>query len=296
MLKSMTGFASAQGGFENFTWTWELRSVNGKGLDLRLRVPDWIEGLETNLRARLSKAVSRGNVSLSLRVQAEDQASRLSINSTQLDDVLAAMAEVESRAMAQGLSLAPARPGDVLSVRGVLENSSVEQNTTGLAKMLVQDFEAVVSSFVDMRVTEGAALNSILNQHLDDIEGLTAQAVDAAEARKPEVARNLKDALARVLDNSDGADENRVAQELAMLSVKADVTEEVGRLGAHVTAARNLLAQGSPIGRKLDFLTQEFNRETNTVCSKAQSGALTTIGLELKTIIDQMREQAQNVE
>jgi len=209
---------------------------------------------------------------------------------------LAAMAEVESRAMAQGLSLAPARPGDVLSVRGVLENSSVEQNTTGLAKMLVQDFEAVVSSFVDMRVTEGAALNSILNQHLDDIEGLTAQAVDAAEARKPEVARNLKDALARVLDNSDGADENRVAQELAMLSVKADVTEEVGRLGAHVTAARNLLAQGSPIGRKLDFLTQEFNRETNTVCSKAQSGALTTIGLELKTIIDQMREQVQNVE
>ena len=135
-----------------------------------------------------------------------------------------------------------------------------------------------------------------MNGQLDTIERLTAEAAKAAEARKSEIAENLRSQLARVLQNSEGADESRVAQELAMLSVKVDVTEEIDRLGAHVKAARGLLAAGSPIGRKLDFLSQEFNREANTICSKAQSVALTTIGLELKTVIDQMREQVQNVE
>ena len=296
MLYSMTAFGSGKGSFEAYSWTWELRSVNGKGLDLRLRVPDWIEGLEAGLKVRLAKVLSRGNISLSLRVQSEDLAGSLSLNQGQLSGVLAAMAQVEAQAMDMGVSLAPANAADVLSVRGVLETGNAAQETGGLFKALIADFEPVLDSFLAMRATEGAALEQVLNNQLEEIARLTVEAAKAAEARKPEVAENLRNALARILDNSDGADENRVAQELAMLSVKADVTEEIDRLSAHVDAARGLVAKGSPIGRKLDFLSQEFNREANTVCSKAQSNALTTIGLELKTVIDQMREQVQNVE
>ncbi len=296
MLYSMTAFASGKGSYEGYSWTWELRSVNGKGLDLRLRVPDWIEGLEAGIRSRLSKSLSRGNIALSLRIQSEDQAGSLSLNEQQLAGVLEAMSQVETRAMDMGLSLAPANAADVLNVRGVLEAGTADQDTSGLCKAVLKDFEPILEGFLAMRATEGAALVQVLGDQLDEIARLTTEAASAAEARKPEVAENLRKALARVLENSDGADETRIAQELALLSVKADVTEEIDRLGAHVVAARDLLAKGSPIGRKLDFLSQEFNREVNTVCSKAQSSALTTIGLELKTVIDQMREQVQNVE
>lgn len=296
MLNSMTGFASGRGGCDGYCWVWDLRGVNGKGLDLRLRVPDWIEGLEAALRARLSQMLERGNVSVSLRVQAQEQGGRLTVNAANLDDVLDALALVEARAMERGMTLAPSRPADLLGLRGVLESSSAEQDTAALATALIADFETVLSAFRDMRRNEGAALAGLLSAHLDEVERLTAAAARAAEARRPETRRALTDALARVLEAAEGFDETRLAQELAMVAVKADVTEEIGRLGAHVTAARALLAQGSPAGRKLDFLSQEFNREANTLCSKAQSTELTTLGLELKAVIDQMREQVQNVE
>ena len=292
----MTGFASARGAHEGYSWAWELRGVNGKGLDLRLRVPDWIDGLETGLRARLTGALARGNVSLGLRVQAEEQAGRLRVNAAQLDDVLAAMAEVEARAMAQGLSLAPARPGDVLAVRGVLEAASSEQDTAELSSALLADFDGVLAAFQNMRAAEGKALHTVLTAQLDEVASLTEAAAEAAEARRDDMAAALRMSLARVLDNADGVDEARLTQELALIAVKSDVTEEIDRLRTHVTAARDLLAQDGAVGRKLDFLMQEFNREANTLCSKAQSGGLTTIGLALKAVIDQMREQVQNVE
>ncbi|WP_246040452.1 YicC/YloC family endoribonuclease [Roseovarius arcticus] len=296
ITNSMTAFATGRGGADRIEWTWELRSVNGKGLDLRLRVPDWIAGLEAGLRARLSGALARGNVSLALRIQTGEAGGRLSVNSAQLDAALDAMAEVEARAMARGLSLAPARPGDVLSVRGVLETSEAEIDTTTLKTELMTDFEAVLADFAAMRAQEGAALAVLLTAHLDEIECLTTAAASAAEARRAEMSQALKASLARVLDGAPGADPDRVAQELALIAVKADVTEEIGRLEAHIAAARELLASAAPLGRKLDFLSQEFNREANTLCAKAQSSPLTVIGLDLKAVIDQMREQVQNVE
>ncbi len=295
-VNSMTGFAAGQGTDGPWSWTWELRSVNGKGLDLRLRVPDWIAGLEAELRARLSGVVARGNVSLTLRVQAEDAGGRLRVNSAQLDDVLNAMAEVEARAMERGLSLAPARPGDVLAVRGVLEVATDQADTGTLKTALCTDFERVLADFTAMRASEGAALHALLDAHLGDIARLTDDAVTTAHGRAPEMAAALAASLARVMEAASGTDPVRVAQELAMIAVKADVTEEIGRLQAHVSAARDLLASGTPIGRKLDFLAQEFNRETNTLCAKSQSSALTAIGLEMKVAVDQMREQVQNVE
>ncbi|MFD0858074.1 YicC/YloC family endoribonuclease [Roseovarius aquimarinus] len=295
-LRSMTAFAAGRGGVPGHEWTWELRSVNGKGLDLRLRVPDWISGLEAGLRAKLTAALSRGNVSLSVRVQAEEAGGRLTVNAAQLDAALDAVAEVEARAMARGLSLAPARPGDLLGIRGVLEMTSAEADTEALCAAMLTDFDAVLSDFETMRAQEGAALAALLEGHLAEIARLTDAAATAAEARRPEAAAALTAALARVMEGAPGADEARVAQELALIAVKSDITEEIGRLHAHVEAARALLASGAPVGRKLDFLAQEFNREANTLCSKAGSSTLTAIGLEMKAAVDQLREQVQNVE
>ncbi|MBL4769130.1 MAG: YicC family protein [Rhodobacteraceae bacterium] len=296
MIRSMTGFASAKGELTPYSWGWELRSVNGKGLDIRLRVPDWLDGLETDLRAQLAKSVSRGNVSLSLRLTRGEEAGGLSLNTATLNTVLTALAGIEAKAMERGVSLAPSKASDLLSVRGMLETSFGNDDTTPLIAQLKHEFAPLVQAFVQMRSDEGASLNTVLSQQLQQIETLTARAAVLAEQRKDERAETLKVNLARVLGNVEGADPDRVAQELALIAVKADVTEEIDRLAAHVKAARDLLTKGGIVGRKLDFLMQEFNREANTLCSKAQSTELTSVGLDLKAVIDQMREQVQNVE
>ena len=297
LLKSMTGFASGKGDFAPFTWSWELRSVNAKGLDIRLRVPDWLDGLETALRAQLSQSVTRGNVTLSLRlVRTDDAGGQLSVNQATLDAVLAALSVVETRAAQSGTTLAPSKGTDLLALRGVLDVSSAEQDHRPLVARLKQDFGSLVAAFVQMRADEGTALEQVMQAQLTTIDTLTQQAATLTKARRDQVADTLKTNLARVLDNSEGADPDRVAQELALIAVKADVTEELDRLMAHVAAARALLETGGPVGRKLDFLMQEFNREANTLCSKSQHSGLTAVGLELKAVIDQMREQVQNVE
>jgi uncharacterized protein (TIGR00255 family) len=292
----MTGFASAKGQWNAYSWSWELRSVNSKGLDLRLRVPDWVTGLEAGLRVRISEAVTRGSITLSLKLGREEDAAQLAVNTVQLDRVLAAMAVVEERAMQQGVSLAPSRAADLLSQRGVLEVVSGDEDSDPLKAALMEDIEPLLADFIDMRRREGAALNDVLSAQLDTIAALTDQATQAAIARRDEMAAALRTALARVLDNSAGVEETRIAQELALIGVKADITEELDRLVAHVGAARELLSSDAAVGRKFDFLAQEFNREANTLCSKSQSKTLTAIGLELKAVIDQMREQVQNVE
>ncbi len=296
MIRSMTGFASAKGELAPFNWGWELRGVNGKGLDLRLRVPDWLDGLEAVLRAQLSKSVARGSITLSLRVSRGDENGALVLNRATMGAVLDALEVVEGEALERGLTLATSKASDLLMVRGILEAGQGNDDTAPLMVRIKAEFGDLVAAFVQMREHEGAALSQVLAEQLDRVAALTAQAAELAEARKSATAMALRTNLARVLDNADGADPSRVAQELAMIAVKADVTEEIDRLGAHVTATRDLLTKGGTVGRKLDFLMQEFNREANTLCSKAQSTDLTAVGLELKAVIDQMREQVQNVE
>ena len=296
MIRSMTGFASAKGAHAPFSWGWELRSVNSKGLDLRIRVPDWISGLEAGLRTQLGKSVSRGSVTLSLRVAREDTGADLVLNRAALEAVLNALADVEQDALDRGITLAPSTGSQVLALRGVMEAGSDDTDTAPLAKAMLAEAEDLIAAFVAMRAEEGKALEGILADQLAQIATLTEEAATLAEARKDDMAANLHANLARVMENVDGPDPQRVAQELALIAVKSDVTEEIDRLRAHVDAARALLADGGTVGRKLDFLMQEFNRETNTLCSKAQSTDLTTVGLSLKAVIDQMREQVQNVE
>jgi uncharacterized protein (TIGR00255 family) len=297
MTVSMTGYASRRGQWGAWAWTWDLRSVNGKGLDLRLRLPEWIEGLEPLVRADLGRTVARGNVALTLKVVregAEDGAA--SVNLPVLRGVLAALAVVEAEAMARGITLRQAGQAEVLSMRGVLDTAAPETDTGPLRDALMADLAPLLADFAASRASEGAALAAVLTAQLDRITALAAEARHEADARRDVAAATLRENLARVLANADGADEGRVAQELAMLAVKADVTEELDRLDAHIAAARVLLADAAPVGRKFDFLMQEFMREANTLCSKSQARALTRVGLDLKTVIDQMREQVQNVE
>jgi uncharacterized protein (TIGR00255 family) len=296
MHHSMTGFAAAQGGSGAHSWSWDLRSVNAKGLDLRLRVPDWLTGLEAQLKARLTNVLSRGSVTLNLRIAREEQAGRLTVNTAALDEVLAALVMVEERAMMQGISLAPSRAADLLTQRGVLETGAGEDDIDRLTADLLKDFDRLVTAFLGMRESEGRALVALLNGHFDRIESLVTQAAAVVDSRRDAMATTLNAQLSRVLESDIKVDPQRLVQELALIAVKADVTEELDRLTAHIAAARDLLAGSGPAGRKLDFLAQEFNREANTLCSKSQNAELTAIGLELKAVIEQMREQVQNLE
>ncbi|MDV7141705.1 YicC/YloC family endoribonuclease [Tropicimonas sp. TH_r6] len=296
MVNSMTGFAAQPGQSGDYIWNWDLRSLNSKGMDLRLRVPDWVDGLEAALRTRIGKAAKRGSLTIGLKLSREVSDGTLSLDPDGLAAALTALMEVGRAAEVAGVKLAPASAADLLSMKGVQGQGAQNVDTKPLRAALLEDFETVLAAFLDMRAREGAALAAILYEQLDRIEALRADAAACLDARAAASALALRAALARVLENADGADEGRVAQELAMLSVKADITEELDRLAAHVEAARALLETDGPVGRKLEFLTQEFNREANTLCSKSQDVALTSIGLDLKAVIDQMREQVQNVE
>lgn len=311
-LHSMTAFALRRGQLAAGpgvsqgmvqSWVWDLRSVNGKGLDLRLRLPDWVEGLEAAVRARLGAALARGSVSVNLRLSREGGAEAFRLNPEGLAAAVTALARARAAAEAAGLAVAPVSPAEILALRGVTESGAAaegeEEDKAGRATLLsalLADFDALLREVAAMRAAEGAALARLLADQLSQIAALTEAARQAAEARRPAAAEALAAALARVASGAPEADPARVAQELALLAVKADVTEELDRLTAHVSAARALLAEAGPIGRKFDFLCQEFMREANTLCSKAGNPALTAIGLDLKQVIDQMREQVQNVE
>jgi uncharacterized protein (TIGR00255 family) len=297
MIQSMTAFASRTGGTGALAWAWEMRGVNARGLDLRLRFPEGQAALEATARAALTSRLARGNITLNLRLSRSEATGDLRIDAAQLDRVLAAFEQVQDRAFALGVTLAQPTAADVLAQRGVVQSvlaDSAPDDLTDAA--LSADLDDLIADFLQMRRAEGAALAAILTGQLDQIAALVEAAARAAEARRDDSRANLRTALRRVLEDVAEIDETRIAQELALIAVKSDVTEEIDRLRAHIAAARAFLTDPKPQGRKLDFLAQEFNREANTLCSKAQSADLTRIGLDLKAIIDQLREQIQNVE
>lgn len=297
MIRSMTAFATRRGEADGAAWTWEMRGVNGRGLDLRLRLPEGVGGLEQIVRADLGKVLARGSVTVSLKLSRAGADTQLALDETQLDRVLHAFALIESRALDAGLTLSQPTPADVLAARGVIQSDTTSTDMPdSLISRLRDDLNALLEDFLTMREAEGGRLRDVIESQLTQIETLTADASAAAEARKADARASLTTALKRVVEDIAEVSEDRVAQELALLAVKQDVTEELDRLTAHIAAARALLDEDKPAGRKLDFLAQEFNREANTLCSKAQNAALTAIGLDLKAAVDQMREQIQNVE
>lgn len=295
-VMSMTGFAAVQGSFESWTWSADIRAVNGRSLDLRLRLPD-VEGLEAELRKHLQSRLGRGNVTVQLKLTQDAAAAGITLNGAALDGAIEVLKSVDQAARAAGLELAALRASDIAAMRGVVEVSDGDEgDRAGLKKALLDSLGEALDAFVADRAREGAALAKIISGQIAQIESLIQSAVAAVGDREVAQKAAMERALAKLMDTSDLADPARLQQELALVAVKTDVMEELDRLAAHVEAAHELLGTDGPVGRKLDFLMQEFNREANTLCSKAQSSALTAIGLDLKTVIDQMREQVQNIE
>jgi uncharacterized protein (TIGR00255 family) len=290
----MTGFADADGSHADTRWRWEVRSVNGRGLDMRLRLPPGFEAMEPAVREAIGKAVSRGSLNVTLTVERPASATAIRIN----EDVLAQVMAALDRLRATGAFAAP-RPEAVLAIRGVLESGEPVEDEAAVAARnaaMLASLREALDKLGIARSGEGGRLADVIAVQIAGIERIT-HAVAASPSRTPEAIRQrLADQIARLMGAGTAFDEQRLVQEAALLATKADVEEELKRLEAHVAAARELLAAKEPVGRKLDFLAQEFNREANTLCSKANDVEITRLGLELKTIIDQMREQVANIE
>ncbi|MBB4196324.1 YicC family protein [Rhodoblastus sphagnicola] len=290
-LASMTGFARQSGHAAPFRWTWEIKTVNSKGLDLRLRLPPGFDALDLPSRGLIAKVVTRGACQANLSITRESVASAPRINRELLTQLLELVSTLPRG------NVGPATLDGLLALRGVIETGEGEDDSAqGEAQAaMLRGLEAALADLSAMRVAEGAALQTIFAQRLDAIERLTG-AADACPARKPDVVREKLRAAIAQLSEIGRFDEARLHQEAILLAAKADIREELDRLYSHVAAARKLLAGGGAIGRRLDFLAQEFGRESNTLCAKSNDPALTAIGLDLKVEVEQLREQAQNIE
>lgn len=293
-LQSMTGFARTQGQFEETSWVWELRSVNGKGLDLRLRIPSGFEALEVKSRKLLTTYFTRGNVQISLSVMQSSSASLPYINQEAVSTLLEAAKELQQRVGGDLPSAA-----ELMAMRGVVELqekqlNDEEKDTLHLA--ILESLKEAAEALLSMRQGEGRAIAEVLRQQVEKIEQLHRQ-IEANDARSPEaIKQQLQTQIDKIVENNAEFDDQRLYQEVAILAAKADLQEELDRLVVHVKAAQDLLRSDGPVGRRLDFLAQEFNRECNTICSKSNSAEVTSIGLDMKLIIDQFREQLQNME
>ena len=293
-LASMTGYARQEGGDGLLTWTWEIKSVNGRTLDVRCRIPSGYEALEPVARGIVQKHCARGNVQVSLSVNRGNLPRRVRLNRAALERITELVAELQGTLAAE-----PARLDGLLALPGVLEMLEEEETKEQLdirAAAMEEDLILALEALTAMRRGEGARLKALVSGHLDEVARLTGAAGACASARPEALRQRLRQQVEELLQAAPAVPEERLTQELALLATKADVREELDRLGAHVAAARELLAGGGAVGRRLDFLCQEFNREANTLCSKAGDVELTRVGLDLKAVIDQLREQVQNIE
>lgn len=293
-LKSMTGFARSDGRHGLHSWHWEARAVNGRGLDVRLRLPAGYEPIEQGVRDACKKRLARGNCSLTLSMQRDTGQSAARLNEETFQQVVQAVEQ------ARGLvDAAPPTLDGLLSMRGVIEFTEADEDESELKARLdaiLSDFDSVLDNLVEARITEGEHLTKEIVGHVDEVERLVA-IIEKSPAREPDVIKKkLGEQIAHLLAEAPQLDEQRLHQEAVLLAAKADVEEELARLKAHVASARELLEKAEPVGRKFDFLTQEFNREANTICSKSNASDITTAGLELKAVIDRIREQVQNIE
>ncbi len=290
---SMTGFARAQGTCGIWQWTWEIKSLNGRGLDIRLRLPQGWDDIELPTRACVAQRLKRGSCQINLQIQTEQGADTLRLNHDVLEKVLAAAQEINTR-----IGGDPPSVDALLGIRGLLDNQSEvdTQEKQSLQAQIMDTLETALDELVAMRLREGASLATVLLQQLDDIAALV-DAIAASPACSIEAIRERIGALIeRLVTHDHPLDPDRLHQEAVLYAAKADIREELDRLGAHIAAARELIRSDAAIGRRLDFLAQEFNREVNTISSKSGDIAITRHALALKSAIEQMREQIQNIE
>ena len=294
VLSSMTGFARSQGASGPYTFEWELKSVNAKGFDLRLRLPQGWDELEAFAKKRAAEMLSRGTIYANFNVKRADALSTVRIN----EDVLAAVVKVASSLAGRIDAVAPSIDG-LLAIKGVIEVVEAERNEEedkAATAAAAAAFDEALKNLAAMRRREGEALGQILSQRMDEMEALAKKA-EAAPGRKPEAIRaRLAEQIAALLETSDRFDVDRLNQEALLIAAKADIREELDRIASHIAQAREIIRKGGAVGRRLDFLAQEFNREVNTTCSKSNDVELTNTGLEMKNVVEQFREQVQNLE
>lgn len=290
----MTGFARSQNMWESYSWVWEIRSVNGRALDIRCRIPSGLDAFDQHIRGILKKALSRGSLNVSLQLQRDSGGVEVRVKPEVLDQLVVLAKDVAKKHDMP----APSIEG-LMMIRDVVEISEGDEDEDFLKKRDVaikKSFDDAVQALLKSRADEGAATVKMLTDLIDEIERLVNQSEEIA-GEQPELLKNrFEEKVNALLDDKRGLDAERITQEIVILATKADIKEELDRLKAHIASARKHLADGGIAGRKLDFLTQEFNREANTLCSKAQDIRLTELGLALKTAIDQLREQVQNIE
>jgi uncharacterized protein (TIGR00255 family) len=291
-LNSMTGFARADGSDQGVRWYWEVKSVNGRGLDIRVRLPQGHDQLEPKVREAVAKRFVRGSLTVNLTAQRDMGAVDVRVNEAALAQILKVAEDV--RRLTGG---PPPSAEGLLALRGVLEVSEADGSLdAGVAAAMLTSLDQALQMLADARAAEGQRLTSVLTAHIDEIERLTRQ-VQTSPSRSPDAIRSrLQEQVAKLIDASSALDPVRLHQEAILLATRSDVEEEVQRLTAHVASARALISERQPAGRKLDFLAQEFNREANTLTSKAIDMEIARAGLALKTVIDQLREQVQNIE
>jgi uncharacterized protein (TIGR00255 family) len=290
----MTGFAREAGVSGPYQWAWEIKTVNGRGLEVRVRTPQGFDAAGEEARSRILKALARGQGQLNLSLSRVTTSPKVTINREVLQSLLAAIGSLQVPAGVQ-----PASVDGLLSLRGVVEIEDEAADPGADAALradLAAGVERLIEALKEARAAEGAALSALLRQQIDTIESLVRDA-EAAPGRQPEAIRaRLQAQVAELLEGKAALDPDRLHQEAVLMAARADIREELDRLRAHVESARSLLAGGGAVGRRLDFLAQEFGREANTLCAKANDVALSRIGLELKVVIEQFREQVQNVE
>jgi uncharacterized protein (TIGR00255 family) len=293
-LHSMTGYARAQGGVPGISFSVEIKSVNARGLDIRMRMTPGYDALEAEVRRRIGKALARGSITVNLNVEREGEGGRVVVNHEALNAVLGALREIGDQIDARKPSL-----DGILGLKGVLEQHDAPLDADSEEKLQAAIYTAVDAALADLesaRRAEGVHLKDILGGQVTEIARLRELAAAHPGRSREAILARLKEQIAELTSASPALSEERLAQEALVLATKADIREELDRLTAHVASARQLLGEGGPVGRKLDFLSQEFNREANTLCSKSNAVELTAIGLDLKAVIDQFREQVQNLE
>lgn len=294
-ITSMTGFARIEGHEEACSWVWEAKSVNSKGLDVRCRVPGGFDAIEPQVRSMAQKKFKRGHVNVGLVINWNNTDGAFRINQSALDQIIGILPEIQRRVP----EASPPSLDGLLSLRGVIEqidDPMTAEDKDRLSAIMLDDLETVFDDLARMRVEEGARLADILKAQLASISKLCGEAGALDAARPTAIRDRLAAQIVELMGDAAGLPEDRLAQEIALLAAKADVREELDRLSGHVESAAALFEDDGAVGRKFDFLCQEFNREANTLCSKSSDSELTRLGLELKSAIDQIREQVQNIE
>jgi uncharacterized protein (TIGR00255 family) len=293
-VKSMTGFSRSSGTYDGFQWTWEIKSVNSKGLEVRIRVPNFLDGLDLKAKKLMSKAVGRGSINIALTLDREKSEESVNIN----ENILGQLIEISTK-LAENKALTPASIDGLLGMRGVLEVSEKKLDEDGiqqLEKALLANFNEAIVSLVTARGDEGAHLDTMLRDHLSKLTELVDASENAEGTQPAQLKARLQEKITEMLGEKQKLNDERLEQEVALLASKADIREEVNRLNAHIAGALDLMNSGETVGRRLDFLSQELNREANTLCSKSADLELTKMGLDMKATIEQFREQVQNVE